>query len=92
MLQQFEKKLGATVHAFFGFGILCFVLGFLVVISEFLWRLLIALLFLIVAFALLHMAYRLQLFRDNLHHFLGTIPFTDNGNGAKKTVRKKRSS
>lgn len=90
MLQQFEKKLGATVHAFFGFGILCFLLGFLVIISEFLWRLLIALLFLIVAFALLHMAYRLQLFRDNLHHFFNAVSFS--GNDEKKTVRKKQNT
>lgn len=75
MLQFLEKKLGATVHTFFGFGLLCLVLGFLVIISEFLWRFFMALLFLIVAFALLHVAYRLQLFREHMNHFLG--------NGAK---------
>ncbi len=71
MLQFLEKKLGATIHTFFGFGILCFALGFLVIVSEFLWRFLMALLFLIVAFALLHVAYRLQLFREHMHHFFG---------------------
>ncbi len=69
MLEFLEKKLGATIHTFFGFGLLCFVLGFLVIISEFLWRFFMALLFLIVAFAMLHVAYRLQLFREHMHHF-----------------------
>ncbi len=66
MLQFLEKKLGTTIHTFFGFGLLCLVLGFLVIISESLWRFFMALLFLIVAFAMLHVAYRLQLLREHL--------------------------
>lgn len=83
MLQFLEKKLGTTIHTFFGFGLICLVLGFLVIISEFLWRFFMAILFLIVAFAMLHLAYRLQLFREHLHHFFG------NGHAANEEMIKK---
>lgn len=86
MLQFLEKKLGTTIHTFFGFGLLCFALGFLVIISEFLWKFLMALLFLIVAFALLHVAYRLQLFREHMHHFFGNGQ-GDGGVGIKKSIK-----
>lgn len=87
MLHFFEKKLGATIHTFFGFGLICLVLGFLVIISDFLWRFFMAILFLIVAFAMLHVAYRLQLFREHMHHFFG------NGNedfdaSVKRSIRR----
>ena len=89
MLQFFEKKLGATIHTFFGFGLLCLVLGFLVIISEFLWRFFMALLFLIVAFAMLHLAYRLQLFREHMHHFFGNG--SDDGGPTVKKPSKRPS-
>lgn len=84
MLQFLEKKLGTTIHTFFGFGLICLVLGFLVIISEFLWRFFMAILFLIVAFAMLHLAYRLQLFREHLHHFFGA------GDDREESVIKRR--
>ncbi len=92
MLHYFEKKLGATIHTFFGFGLLCLMLGFLVIISEFLWRFFMALLFLIVAFAMLHLAYRLQLFREHMHHFFGNGQGDDESNAKRPTKRTKKKA
>lgn len=92
MLQFLEKKLGTTIHTFFIFGLICLILGFLVIISEFLWRFFMSILFLIVAFAMLHLAYRLQLFREHMHHFFGIHNTSEEPPARKRTVHAKKQT
>ena len=73
MLERFEKKIAATIHSFFFFGLVSVGLGFLALSNEVFTRLFVAVGFFLTGLLFLHIAYHIQDLRNHLAELISTV-------------------
>lgn len=71
MFTLIEKKMTGTIHHMFAFGLVCVLIGVLVMLDEFMLRLFVGLIFFFIAYIALFIAYKLQGMRDVFERFGG---------------------
>jgi hypothetical protein len=84
MLQFVEKKMNSTMYTLFFIGLISVGLGVVTLLSDFFVRLFIGLLFFLVAYVTLHLAYRIQVIKDEMGGVFEFGAQKKNGTAKKK--------
>jgi len=71
MFKIIEKRMTSTINHLFVFGLMCVLIGMLVMLDELMLRIFTGLIFFFLAYIVLYIAYKLQGVRDVFDRFSG---------------------